>query len=76
MPAPSATRQMFYLIVRGDASKPRIASFKLRPKLRPDEVAFKLGITYPPGWQSIVDATIEVAMPLPPAALAVTQEKL
>lgn len=68
-------KKPWLLIVRGDGSKPRVADPKRTPKLRPDEIAFRLSIDYPAGWQQIVTYAPEVKMPEPPAQLMIEKEK-
>jgi hypothetical protein len=62
----------WYLIVRADGSTPRVMSNYRVPKLRGDEVAFKLKINYPDTWKQFYPLP-ELQMPEAPVVEVVVQ---
>jgi hypothetical protein len=52
-----------FLIVRGDGSM-RLG--RQRPRLRPDEVAFRIEVAFPDGWARVSERVIALTMPEPP----------
>lgn len=55
-------QEKFYLIARADRSI-RVITSSRTPRLRQDEVAFPLLISFPDGWGKVLPTNIEVTLP-------------
>lgn len=52
-----------FLVVRADGDVRVVAR---RPRLRPDEVAYRLNVTIPPAWGRLAEGAISIDLPEPP----------
>lgn len=61
----------WFLIVRGDGSKPRIGDAARKPKLRADEIALTFALEFPAGWQQVYTNGPVIRIPPPPSGLKI-----